>query len=110
MRSTTFGSATTATIASCPPPPSGASLSGNGGIRYDRSIMTHLTVDLPPGVPADEARLAMAVKLYELGRLSLGQAATAAGFSKRAFMEMLGKLGVPVIAYPARDLEDELRE
>ncbi len=74
------------------------------------SSMTTLTVELPSEVPAEEARLAMAVKLYELERLSLGQAATAAGYSKRAFMEILGKFGVPVIAYPAADLAKELGE
>jgi len=69
--------------------------------------MTELKIELPPEVPVEEARLALAVKLFEMSRLSLGQAARAAGFSKRAFMEVLGKFGVPVFSYPAEDLAGE---
>lgn len=69
--------------------------------------MIEFKVELPPGVSAEEARLALAVKLFEMDRLSLGQAAKAAGYSKGAFMEVLGKFGVPVFAYPAGDLAGE---
>ena len=70
-------------------------------------MMNELKVDLPPEVPVEEARLLLMVKLFETGRLSLGQAAKLAGYSKRAFMELLGKLGVPVFDYPAEDLQEE---
>lgn len=40
---------------------------------------------LPPFVSAVEGRLMMALKFFELGRLSLGQAAEVAGYSKRAY-------------------------
>ncbi len=69
--------------------------------------MGELRVDLPPEVPVEEARLMLMVKLYETGRLSLGQAAQLAGYSTRAFMELLGKLGVPVFDYPAEELREE---
>jgi predicted HTH domain antitoxin len=49
-----------------------------------------LRVTLPFSLSEDEAKLLLAVKLYEVGKVSLGQAAKLAGFSKRAFMEMLG--------------------
>jgi hypothetical protein len=45
----------------------------------------------------------MALKFFELGRLSLGQAAEVAGYSKRAFIDVLGEYGIPVAHYPARD-------
>ena len=48
------------------------------------------------------------VKLFETGRLSLGQAAKLAGYSKATFIELLGKLGVPVIDYSAEDLQQEM--
>lgn len=67
-----------------------------------------LAVELPYGVSDDEARLAMAVRLFEKGRVSLGQAATLAGFTKRAFIDVLGREGVPVVNYPASELEQEL--
>jgi len=66
-----------------------------------------LVLDLPPEVPADEAATLLAIKLWESGRLSLGQAAQLAGHSKPAFMELLGKHGVPVFDYPADDLSHE---
>lgn len=69
--------------------------------------MSELKVLLPPEVPVEEARLLLMVKLFETGRLSLGQAARLAGYSKRTFMELLGKLGVPVFDYPPEDLQEE---
>jgi predicted HTH domain antitoxin len=47
------------------------------------------------------------VFLWETRRLSLGKAAQLAGYSKRAFMEILGKHGVAVFQYPPEDLERE---
>ena len=70
--------------------------------------MSELRVELPVEVPVDEARLLLMVKLFDTGRLSLGQAATAAGYSKAAFIEVLGKLGVAVFDYAAKDLRAEL--
>ena len=43
-----------------------------------------------------EIKLIVASKLYELGRLSSGQAAEIAGLSKRAFLEIIGKYNVSV--------------
>lgn len=65
-------------------------------------------MELPFSVTNDEARLAMAVGLFEKGRVSLGQAASLAGFSKRAFIDVLGREGIPVVNYPAGELEKEL--
>lgn len=70
--------------------------------------MNELKVELPPNISIDEARLLLTVKLFETGKLSLGQAAKLAGYSKRTFIELLGKMGVTVINYPASDLEREI--
>ena len=63
---------------------------------------------LPPELSVDEARLLLAVQLFEDDRVSLGRAAEIAGYSRRAFHEILGHRGVPVIDYPAADLDAEL--
>ena len=63
---------------------------------------------LPPFVSAVEGRLMMALKLFELGRLSLGQAAEVAGYSKRAFIDVLGQYDIPVADYPASELAKEI--
>ncbi|MGI2906592.1 UPF0175 family protein [Tolypothrix sp. VBCCA 56010] len=70
--------------------------------------MNQLTVELPSNISIEEARLLLSVKLFETGKLSLGQAAKLAGFSKKTFIELLGKMGVPVIDYPAEELEREI--
>ncbi len=69
--------------------------------------MSELKAELLPEVPVEEARLLLMMKLFENGRLSLGQAAKLAGYSKRTFMEFLGKHGVAVFDYPAEDLPEE---
>lgn len=67
-----------------------------------------LEVDLPPNLSEDEAKLLLAIKLYEVGKASLGQAAKLAGFSKRAFIEMLGHYKVPVFNYSPEELRQEI--
>lgn len=74
--------------------------------------MKHLTIEYPEDLLIalgstvdqfrDEARLALAAKLYELGRLSSGKAAGLAGMDRVSFLLNLHRLGVPAI-----DLDDE---
>ena len=63
---------------------------------------------VPPFVPPDEVRLMSAIKLFETARLSLGQAAQMAGYSKRGFLDVLGHHGVAVVDYPASELAQEI--
>jgi predicted HTH domain antitoxin len=70
--------------------------------------MPQATIAIPPSVTEDEAKLYLAMKLFEIGRLSCGQAAELAGYSKRTFMELLGKHGVAVMDDPASELQDDL--
>ena len=67
-----------------------------------------ITLNLPSNMTKDEAQTLLAVKLFETERVSLGQAARLAGYSKRAFIEILGKNNVPVINYSPGDLREEL--
>lgn len=55
---------------------------------------------------ADTVRMAAAVKLYELGRLSSGAAAELAGVSRTIFLSRLADYGVQTFQLS----EDELRE
>lgn len=72
------------------------------------SGMSQLTVDLPSHISSEEARLLLSIKLYEDERVSLGKAAEIAGYSKRAFMDVLSKKGIPVINISPDDLDREL--
>jgi predicted HTH domain antitoxin len=67
-----------------------------------------LEVELPPNLSEDEAKLLLAVKLYEVRKASLGQAAKLAGFSKRAFIDVLGRYKVPVFDYSPEELRQEI--
>ena len=71
-------------------------------------MITTLEIELPETTTKDEARLLLALKMYEVGKLSLGQAAKMADFSKRAFLEILDHHKIPVFNYSADDLREEL--
>ena len=71
-----------------------------------RTIQLHI----PDEVDLKDYDFSMIVasKLYEDGRLSAGQAATMAGLSKRAFIELLGRYGVSVFSSSLSDLESDM--
>ena len=69
--------------------------------------VTELRIELPPSLSEEEARLFLAVKLFEVGKVSLGQAAKIAELSKRTFMEILGRYGIPVFNYSPEELRSE---
>ena len=66
--------------------------------------MSTATIHLPDTVTEAEARMLLAIKLFESGRVSCGQAAELAGVSKRTFMEMLGGQQIPVFNSAADEL------
>lgn len=68
--------------------------------------MKVLTLNIPDNIDLDDTQVAMLVasRLYEQGKLSLGQAAELAGLTKRTFAELLGKNDVSIFNYPASDI------
>ncbi|MBS1567836.1 MAG: UPF0175 family protein [Bacteroidetes bacterium] len=72
--------------------------------------MTTLTLNLPEDLNMEVHELVMllAAKLYEEGRLSLGQAADLAGMGKRAFAERLGSCNVSIFGQDAAGLSDDV--
>jgi len=73
--------------------------------------MRTITIAFPDSVDLNEqeAKTVFAAKLYELGKLSLGEAANLAGYPKETFMEMLGNYGVSFFNYPPSDLDEDLK-
>lgn len=72
--------------------------------------MKKLTLNFPDTFDMDEKEIvnALAAQLYDIGKLSLGQAADLAGLSKRKFMESLANFGVSVFNYPVEDLARDI--
>lgn len=68
-----------------------------------------LTLSKSVDVSDFEIKMIVASKLFELGKLSSGQAAEVAGLSKRAFLELLGKYNVSVFGYDENDLAEDLK-
>nr|WP_078130650.1 UPF0175 family protein [Leptospira alexanderi] len=54
--------------------------------------------------------MTLAVKLYEAGQCSLGQAAKVAGVTKRSFIEMMGAFGGSIFSgYTTDDYLNDIR-
>lgn len=61
-----------------------------------------------PASAAEELRLLAAMKLFELGRLSSGAAATLAGMARVEFLAELGEYGVSPFQVSPAELELDL--
>lgn len=80
--------------------------------------MEHLTIGYPESLPdvlqesrdqfENEARMAMAVKLFELKRISSGTAAKLAGLDRVTFLLKLQEFGVSMIALEASEIDEDV--
>lgn len=73
--------------------------------------MKTITIEIPddPDLEQHELKMILATRLYEKGKLTLGQAADIVGLSKHAFAELLGKYGVNYFNISEDDLLDDIR-
>lgn len=56
---------------------------------------------------AKEANRLLAVKLYEMGKLSSGRAAELAGMSRVSFLQSLSRYGAPLFDLSSEELESD---
>jgi len=75
--------------------------------EYPESIPA--TLNLSPESFEEEARPALAVKLFELGRLTSGQAAALAGISRVAFLLNCRHYGSSSVQWDSEELEAEFQ-
>jgi len=54
------------------------------------------------------AKLLLAVKLYEIGKISSGMAARLAGMSRVEFLYELNRFGIPIINTPPSELAQDV--
>jgi predicted HTH domain antitoxin len=77
-----------------------------------------VTLKIPPDAPAllkmseadfaREAQVLLAVKLFELGKLTSGKAAELAGMPRVTFLYTLNRYNVPAINLQAEEIEHEV--
>jgi predicted HTH domain antitoxin len=77
-------------------------------IPYSEDLL--ITSGKSPPELEEELRFLLALKLFELHRLTLGKAAEFCGMSKLRFMFELGRLQVPVMNLDDDQIVDELRD
>jgi predicted HTH domain antitoxin len=73
--------------------------------------MTTMTLNVPDALEKehDETVRLIAAKLYEAGKLSLGQAAEMCGMKKWDFPAILAKFNIPYFQYTGDDLLNEFK-
>lgn len=79
--------------------------------------MSILSIEYPDSLPAltsqsleefeRESKLALAMKMYELGRWSSGQAARVAGVSRARFLLECPRFNVPTVRWEDEEIEAE---
>jgi predicted HTH domain antitoxin len=75
-------------------------------IEYPQELLWALQKE--PDEFASEARILLAVKLYETGRLSSGLAARMAGINRESFFYLLGQYGLSPFGQSPHELEEDL--
>jgi len=70
---------------------------------------TLMALKISPATFGEELQVAAAVKLFELGRLSSGAAATLAGVSRVVILSRLGDYGVDTFRLTEEQLRAETR-
>jgi len=74
-------------------------------IEYPEDIPAVL--NLSPEKVEQEAKLSLAVKLYEMGRLSSGQAAKLAGVSRASFLLECRRYGAVTVDWDQTEIDAE---
>ena len=77
-------------------------------IKYPESMLA--TLNLSPETFEREAKIALAIKLYEMGRLTSGQAAELAGIPRVAFLLSCQRYGTPTVEWDQEELNAEFSE
>jgi predicted HTH domain antitoxin len=88
-------------------------------VRWKRSSpIALLTLKVPPDIPgllkmsgadfANEAQILLAVKLFELRKLTSGKAAELAGMPRVAFLYTLNRYNVPAINLQDEEIDHEI--
>jgi predicted HTH domain antitoxin len=81
----------------------------NRSLRIDYPSTLPDALHQTPSEFEQDARFAMAVKLFEMKRVTSGQAAQLAGIDRTSFLMRLSESGVAMIDVPPEELADDVR-
>jgi predicted HTH domain antitoxin len=71
-------------------------------------MLTEVKFKKPIDISESDAKLYLAIKLFEEHRISLGKASEIAEYPLNKFIELLSRKNIPVIEYPAGDLPEDI--
>ena len=93
-------------------------ISSPKGTEGGKIIMIQIPVYIPESLPhslkmtqkefSNEISLLLAMKLYEMGKISASMAADVAGLNRLAFLSLLGKYNVPAINLQGEEVDAEI--
>ncbi len=75
-------------------------------VQYPDDLL--VTSGKPRSLVEADLRFQLAVRLFEIGQLSLGKAAELAGLGRPRFAEELGRLKIPVVNLDDAEIQTEL--
>ena len=70
-------------------------------------MLTEVKFKKPIDISEEDARLYLAIKLFEVHRVSLEKAAEIAEYPLDMFIELLSRKNIPVIDYPVEELKED---
>jgi predicted HTH domain antitoxin len=71
-------------------------------------MLTEIKFKEPLDISEEDARLYLAMKLFEEQLVSLSKASEIADYKVSTFIELLSKKNIPVIDYPADKLREDI--
>ncbi len=71
-------------------------------------MLTQVTFKRALDISEEDAKLYLAIKLFEEGKVSLEKAAEVAEYKLNTFIEILSRKNIPVVNYPAADLREDI--
>jgi predicted HTH domain antitoxin len=73
------------------------------------SVLSITLSDASTEAEAQDARLKLALKLFEDGHISSGKAAEIAGYTRRDFIKVLNDHGLSIFNYPPEEIERDVQ-
>lgn len=71
-------------------------------------MLTEIKFKEPLDISEEDAKLYLAIKLFEEQKVSLAKASEIADYKVATFIELLSRKKIPVVNYPAEELREDI--